>query len=137
MLLGNASRAVLDEVRGHHWVVLVASDELLAVTREIIAALTTTTLADDWHEQIRRERVSVSHPPGDHPALASAYRGNARHLVTTNEELTATGMNLSVQSHMELSIRPPDAFQTLFEPESLYEGLFEEAYPGPDRDPRA
>jgi hypothetical protein len=137
LLVGGPARDALDHVRGHNWVNLLASDNLLDRARATIAALSTAELAEDWREHIEGERVAVEHPPGDHPALASAYRGDARHLLTEDETLTGAGVNLSLQSHMEISIRPPDAFVTLFDPESVYEGLFGESYPGPDRDPRA
>jgi predicted nucleic acid-binding protein len=137
LLVGGSARDALDHVRKHDWVELVASDALLDLARATIADLTNADLAADWREHIEQERVAVDHPPGDHPALASAYRGNARHLLTGNENLTGADANLSLQSHMEISIRPPDAFASLFDPATLYVGLFDEPYPGPDDEPRA
>ncbi len=137
LLVGGPARTALDHVRQHSWVELVASDQVLAEARALIAELTTEELADEWRDQIERARVAVDQPEGDHPALASAYRGDARHLLTRDERLTAAGANVSLQSRMNVSLRPPDSFATLFAPESLYESLFEERYPGPDRDPRA
>lgn len=136
LLVGGVAREALDHVRRHSWVTLVASDELLADARAVIAALGDPALATDWYERIDSERIAVEQPPDDHPALASAYRGNAPHLLTFDEQLTSTSANLSLQSRMSVSIRTPDSFARLFDPESLYESLHDDSYPGPDRDPR-
>ncbi|MFC6768260.1 DUF7384 family protein, partial [Natrinema soli] len=74
------------------------------------------------------------------PALASAYRGEAAHLLSYDERLRSAEAGLTLQPRVSVSVRPPDAFARLFDPESLYEAV--EAieggeYPGPDRDPRA
>jgi hypothetical protein len=44
--------------------------------------------------------------------------------------------NLRLKEVMAVSVRPPDAFVTLFDPESLYVATQGGDYPGPDRDPR-
>jgi hypothetical protein len=137
LFLGGSARQALDHVRGHSWVELVASGPLLARSRAAIEAIGSDELATEWHGRATRECRLVAHPADDHPALASAYRSGAHHLLTFDDSLTATETNLGVQPHMDLSVRPPDAFAGLFDPESLYEHLFEESYPGPDRDPRA
>ncbi|MFC6863418.1 hypothetical protein ACFQGE_08085 [Halomicroarcula sp. GCM10025817] len=133
---GNAARAALDHVRRHSWMELVASDPLLEDARTVVESLADATLAADWRERIGRERAAVEHPPGDHPALASAYRGGAAHLLTYDEGLRSAKTGASLQSHMSLSVRPPDAFARLFDPEALYEAVEGGTYPGPDRDPR-
>lgn len=137
LLVGGPARAALDHVRRHDWVALLASDALLDDAATVIAALADDDLAAAWRGRIERERVAVSHPDGDHPALASAYQGEAAHLLTFDESLSSAATNRSLQSHMSLSIRSPDAFARLFDPESLYESLHDDEYPGPDRDPRA
>jgi hypothetical protein len=103
----------------------------------VIAALADVDLAADWRERIEDERVAVDHPAGDHPALASAYRGGAAHLLTFDEGLRSTATNLTIQPRATLSIRTPDAFAGLFDAASLYEAVEGGEYPGPDRDPRA
>jgi predicted nucleic acid-binding protein len=137
LLVGGPAREALDHVRSHGWMELVASDELLGETEAVIAALADDDLASAWRERIEAKRVAVSHPPEDHPALASAYRGGAAHLLSFDETLTSAATNRSLQSRVSLSVRTPDAFAALFDPESLYESLHEDPYPGPDRDPRA
>lgn len=137
LLVGGPAREALDHVRGHGWMELVASDALLGETEGLIAALADDDLASAWRERIEAERVAVSHPPEDHPALASAYRGGAAHLLSFDETLTSAATNRSLQPRVTLSVRTPDAFAALFDPESLYESLHEDPYPGPDRDPRA
>lgn len=136
ILADGTAREALDDVRRHSWVHLVASDYLLAQAKQLIAEFGSSELAREWRETIEHMRRSVDHPPGDHPALASAYRGGARQLLTLDGELTGTGANLSLQSHMSISISTPDAFVTVFDPEPVYETRFEEPYPGPDNDPR-
>lgn len=136
LLVGGAAREALDHVRRHSWVELLASDPLLADAEAVITALADDDIGADWRERIERERVAVSHPEGDHPALATAYRGGAAHLLSFDEGLTSTGTNLSIQPHASLSIRPPGAFTTLFDAAALYESRHDDAYPGPDRDPR-
>lgn len=131
LLVDGAAREVLGVIRRHEWLALVASDDLLSDTRDVIAALADENLAAAWDEQIRTERVAVSHPPDDHPGLASAYRGNAAHLLSYDAELTSAATNRAVQPHLTLSIRPPDALARLFDPASLYESLHDEPYPGP------
>lgn len=132
LLVGGTARTALDHVRRHSWLTLVASDHLLDDAAAVVAQLSDDSLAADWRELVESERVVVSHPPTDHPALASAYRGDAAHLLSFDESLTSAGANLSIQSHASLSIRTPDAFVTLFDPESLYESLHDDEYPGPD-----
>lgn len=133
VFLDGDARDVLDEVRRHSWLTLVASDRLLADAESVIAALGDATLAAEWRDCIDRECVTVEQSPGDHPGLASAYVGDAAHLLSYDEELTSASANLGLQSRTAMSIRPPDAFARLFDPASLYESVFDDAYPGPDR----
>ncbi|OVE85349.1 DUF7384 family protein [Natronolimnobius baerhuensis] len=131
------ARAALDHVRRHDWVELVASDHLLERTEQLVATLADEDLAAAHRERLEAERVAVEHPPEDHPALASAYRGEAAHLLSDDEHLNSAKAGLSMQPRLSVSVRPPDAFTLLFDPESLYEAVEGGAYPGPDRDPRA
>ncbi|GGO02225.1 DUF7384 family protein [Haloarcula pellucida] len=133
----NPARDALDHVRRHSWVTLVASDPLLDDGEAVIRDLSDASLADAWRERIEREREAVEHPEDDHPALASAYRGDAAHLLTYEESLRSAKAGLSLQPHMPVSVRSPDAFARLFDPASLYEAVEGGEYPGPDRDPRA
>lgn len=130
------ARAALDHVRRHDWVELVASDQLLERTERLVAALADADLAAAHRARLEADRVAVDHPAEDHPALASAYRGDAAHLLTYDEGLGSAQAGLSMQPHLSVSVRRPDAFARLFDPESLYEAVEGGAYPGPDRDPR-
>ncbi len=136
LLCGGPAREALDSVRAHSWVDLVASDPLLDDAEAVIAALADETLAADWRDRAASERVPVDHTAGDHPALASAYEGNAAHVLSLDQGVTSAGANLSLQSHVQVSLRTPAAFVTLFDPASLYEVTNGGEYPGPDRDPR-
>ena len=137
LLVGGDARAALDHVRRHSWVTLVASDALLDDAQTVIADLSDDALAADWRERIESEREPVDHPEGDHPALASAYRGEAAHVLSYDETLRSAKTGMALKEHMQVSVRTPDAFAALFDAASLYEAVEGGAYPGPDRDPRA
>lgn len=137
VLVGGAARDALDLARAHEWVAVVASDPLLADAEYLLAELASEDLAAAWRDRIEELVTLVEHPPGDHPGLASALAGDARHLLTFDEGLSSARANVSLQGRVALSIRPPDAFVTLFDPESMYAVAVGGAYPGPDADPRA
>lgn len=137
LLVGGDARAALDHVRRHSWVTLVASDALLDDAQAVIADLADADLAADWRKRIESEREPVDHPAGDHPALASAYRGDAAHVLSYDESLGSAKTGLALSEHMSVSVRPPDAFAVLFDAASLFAAVEGGEYPGPDRDPRA
>ena len=136
LLVGGVARDALDHVRRHSWVELVASDPLLAETAAIVSELADAHLAAAHRERLDCERVAVDQPEGDHPALASAYRGGAAHLLSFDDRLGSAEAGLTLQPRVNVSIRTPDAFARLFDAESLYEAVEGDTYPGPDRDPR-
>jgi predicted nucleic acid-binding protein len=136
LLVGGPAREALDAVRAHSWLTLVASDAVLDDAEALVADLADDTLATDWRACIEREREAVDHPDGDHPGLASAYNGNAAHLLSFDEGLSSAGANLTLQPHANLSIRSPAAFVSIFDAEALYEATHDDAYPGPDRNSR-
>ena len=137
LLVGGDAREALDHVRRHSWLTLLASESLLADTEAVVATLADPELARAHRERLEAATERVDHPEGDHPALASAYRGGAAHLLSYDEALRSAKTGLSIQPHAQLSVRPPDAFARLFDPGSLYAAEFGEDYPGPDADPRA
>jgi predicted nucleic acid-binding protein len=137
LLVGGPARAALDHLRRHSWMTLVASDHLLDDAAAVVADLADEGLAGDWRKHVEDWREHVDHPPADHSGLASAYRGEAAHLLSFDDQLTGAAANTAVQPHVTVSIRPPDAFARLFYPASLYESVHDDQYPGPDRDPRA
>jgi len=136
LLVGGDARAALDHVRRHDWLTLVASEPLLDEAEAVIGSLAETRLATAWRDRVETDCELVDHPAGDHPGLASAYRGEAAHLLTYDDSLRSARTGLSIQPHADLSVRPPDAFARLFDPEALYEATHDGDYPGPDRDPR-
>lgn len=136
LLVGGPAREALDHVRRHSWVDLLASDPLLDDAAALIADLSDADLAADWRERVAALRTPVEHPDGDHPGLATAYRGEAGHLLTLDGELRSVETNLGVAPHLDLSVRSPDSFARLFDPERVYPAVEGGAYPGPDRDPR-
>ena len=137
LLAGGAAREALDHVRRHSWLTLLASEQLLDDVEAVVGELATPDLAAAHRERLERASERVEHPPEDHPALATAYRGGAAHLLSDDESLRSAKAGLSIQPHANLSVRPPEAFARLFDPASLYATLDRGAYDGPDRDPRA
>jgi predicted nucleic acid-binding protein len=139
LLVDGDARRALDHVRSHSWVTLVASDHLLDEAEAVIRDRTAASdpdLAADWRTKVESLRQPVEHPAGDHPALASAYAGGAMHLLSFDESLGSAGAGMALRKHVPVSVRPPDAFAALFDPESLYPEVGDGEYPGPDRDPR-
>jgi hypothetical protein len=133
------ARAALDALREHSWTTLVASDPLLdaaeAATRRL-AGDDDDTLAADWRAKVAGWRERVVHPADDDPTLASAYRGGAMHVLSTDERLTSPAGGAAVRGRVETSVREPAAFARLFDPAGLYEHAVGGTYEGPDRDPR-
>jgi len=136
LLVGGSAREALDHVRRHSWLTLLASEQLLDDTEAVVAELADPALAAAHRDRLESATEQVDHPAGDHPGLATAYRGGAGHLLSYDESLRSAKTGLSIQPHAELSIRPPDAFARLFDPESLYDLVVGGSYPGPDCDPR-
>lgn len=135
LLVEGPAREALDHVRRHDWVTLVASEQLLDEAQAIVAGLADGGLAMDWRERACADADRVEHPPGDHPALASAYRGDAAHVLSLDPVMTSARAGAALK-RAGVSVKRPDAFARLFDPAALYPALFDEPYPGPDRDPR-
>jgi hypothetical protein len=138
LLVGGPSREALDIVAAHDWIRLVASDPLLSDAEAVIAGLSDPDLASAWRERIDDLAAVVDHPDGDHPALASALHGDARHVLSLDEGLRSAGAGMAIrrEANLETSVRSPDAFARLFDPASVYEAIHGDPYPGPDREPR-
>ncbi|GAA0715504.1 hypothetical protein J2744_001946 [Halorubrum trapanicum] len=136
LLVGGAARDALDALRSHAWTTLVASDPLLDDAEAAIASLSDPDLAADWRAAVEAWREPVAQPPGDHPALASAYRGGAMQIVSLDPSLTGPGAAAGLRDRLPVSVREPRAFATVFDPAKLYPEAVGGEYPGPDRDPR-
>jgi predicted nucleic acid-binding protein len=136
LLVGGPAREAIDLARSHSWVTLVASDPLLDDAEAVIATLADSDLAADWREKIESLREPVEHPAGDHPALASAYRGEAVQLLSWDDRLRSAKGGATLRTYVDVSVRSPDAFVSVFDPESIYEVVVGGAYPGPDCDSR-
>ena len=132
LLVGGPSRAALDLVRTHSWVRLVASEPLLEDAEAVIAELAEPSLAGDWRAVVDELATVVDHPVGDHPALASALHGDARHVLSLDDALLGAEAGVAVRTRVETSVKHPAAFVRLFDPESLYPVAVGGDYPGPD-----
>ncbi len=137
LLVGGAARDALDLLRSHSWTTLVASDPLLDDAGAVVASLADPDLAADWRDAVERWREPIAHPVGDHPALASAYRGAAMQTVSLDASLTGPQAAAGLRDRLPVSVREPLAFATVFDPERLYPEAVGGEYPGPDRDPRS
>jgi hypothetical protein len=136
LLVGGSSRDALDHLRRHAWTTLVASDSLLDDAEAIVASLADAELARNWRERAAAWREPVTHPAGDHPALASAYRGGAMQVISLDPALTSAGAAAGLKGRFPVSVREPRAFASVFSPERLYPEVVGGEYPGPDRDAR-
>ena len=137
LLIGGAAREALAVVRRHSWLELVATEELLTEAAAVVAELADADLADDWLAAAETLADIVEQPPGDHPALAAAYRGDAAQLLSFDDRLGSAETGAALQGVMDVSVRSPDAFLAVFDPAAAYEHAVGESYPGPDHDPRA
>jgi len=138
LLVGGASREALDIVAGHDWIRLVAGEALLADTEAVLATLAGDELAGEWRARIDGLATIVDHPRGDHPALAAAGHGDARHVLSLDGRLQSAGVGTAIrrEANVETSVRSPDAFARLFAPASVYEAIHGGPYLGPDRGSR-
>ncbi|PSP56046.1 hypothetical protein BRC82_02620 [Halobacteriales archaeon QS_1_67_19] len=136
LLVGGRAREALDAIRSYSWLDLVASDRLLDDAQAVIRELADEDLAAAWREHVAELRTPVEHPAGDHPALASAYRGQAAHVLSYDEGLRNAEAGATLGSRLSVSVKTPAGFVTLFDAESLYDAVEGGEYPGPDRDPR-
>lgn len=136
LLVGGAAREAMDVIRSHSWLTLVCTPRLLDDAQTIIADVADEDVALAWRAKIEELATVVEQSPGDHPALAAAHRGNAAQLLSFDERLGSPQTGATLRPHVATSVRSPDAFLTVFDPERLYSVVIDEAYPGPDRDPR-
>ncbi len=136
LLVGGRSREALDVLRSHSWLTLVATNRLLSEAQSIIAQCSDEDVALAWRAKIDDLACVVSQPPDDHPALAAAYHGNAAQILTFDDTLRSPKTGATLKPRLTTSIRSPDAFLSIFDPERLYPVVQNGTYPGPDRDPR-
>jgi hypothetical protein len=137
LLRGGAARDALDLARCHSWVTLVATDPLLDDAEAVIGECADPALAADWREKIEALAETVDQSAGDHPGLAAAYHGAATQLLSYDETLRSAKTGATLRKYVAVSVRTPEAFVRLFDPDAMYEVAVGGEYPGPDRDPRA
>lgn len=140
LLVGGAAREALDLLFTHDWLTPVASEPLLEDAAAVVRAECDSggaSLAADWRARYESLATVVEIPDGDHPALAAAYRGDAAHLLTFDEELGGVGAGLAINRVTDCSVRTPAAFVAVFDAAALYEATHDDAYDGPDRNPRS
>ncbi|WP_240729907.1 DUF7384 family protein [Halalkalirubrum salinum] len=149
-----AATTAIDQLWQHTWIDVIASDALLADAVAVIDAVvdasdddtaTATDVSDEsqtspsaaWRSTLDAWRRRVTHPAGDHPALGSAYRGGAMHVLSYDDRLTGAGAAAALNDRFPISIREPAAFAAVFNAESLFGSVHEVPYEGPDRPPRS
>lgn len=136
LLVGDPSREAMALVSDHSWLQLVASEPLLDDAEAVITELADADLAADWRATIDPLVERVEHPVGDHPALATALHGNARHVLSLDESLQSAAAATAIRDSVETSVKHPKAFVRLFDPASLYTAVVGGEYPGPDSEKR-
>jgi hypothetical protein len=57
-------------------------------------------------------------------------------LLSWDDRLRSAKGGATLRTYVDVSVRSPDAFVSVFDPESIYEVVVGGAYPGPDRDSR-
>ncbi|MDR9412019.1 MAG: hypothetical protein RI531_05230 [Haloferacaceae archaeon] len=120
-----------ERLRAHGWIEPVIAAPTAARIQEALVTVVGAGAADAWAAATERMHV-ISVPRGDHPALAAAYRGGARHLVTDDEAVLGAEPGATLGPRVGVSARTPAAFLQLYDPAAAYEALFDDAYPGPD-----
>lgn len=139
LLVGDPARAALEALWRHSWTRLIASDALLDDAEAVVAELAGSadaSLAAEWRATVSEWREPVAHPADDHPALGSAYRGGAMHVLSLDDRLTSAGAAATLRDRVPVSVREPRAFAAVFDAERLYPEVRDGDYPGPDREPR-
>lgn len=136
LLSGGSAREAMDVIRSHSWLALVCTPRLLDDAEAVIAEFADEDVALAWRARTEELATIVDQEPGDHPALAAAHRGNAAQLISFDEELASARTGATLRPYVSTSVRTPDAFLAVFDPERLYPVVENGEYPGPDRDPR-
>ncbi len=136
LLVGGSAREALDSIRRHSWLDAVLTEQTLDDAEGVIATLTTGEFAAAWRAKVEPWAILVDQPDRDHPGLAAAYRGKAAHLLSMDTELVTPEAGVTLREAMDVSIRTPNAFVSVFDPAAAYALLFDDEYPGPDQDPR-
>tara|TARA_A100001037_G_scaffold238258_1_gene217603 strand:+ start:894 stop:1304 length:411 start_codon:yes stop_codon:yes gene_type:complete len=110
-----SAKIVMDIIRKSPEMVIIASMPLLDEAQKVIETDLGGELADRWREDIESICEIVDHLEEDHPALASAYVGNAQHIISRDERLTNAKAGVAIRTKIETSVKRPDAFVKLFE----------------------
>ena len=110
-----SAKIVMEIIRRSPWIVIIASIPLLDEAQKVIETELGGELAKKWREDIESMCEIVDHSEGDHPALASAYVGNAQHIISGDEMLTNAKAGVAIRTKIETSVKRPDAFVKLFE----------------------
>ena len=110
-----SAKIVMEIIRRSPWIVIIASIPLLDEAQKVIETELGGELAKKWREDIESMCEIVDHLEGDHPALASAYVGNAQHIISGDEMLTNAKAGVAIRTKIETSVKRPDAFVKLFE----------------------
>lgn len=136
LFIDGPSRAAMDLIRSHSWMTLVATTDLLDQAAALIESLATPALATDWRKRCV-EIATIVEPAGSgQEALVAAHAGNAATVLSLDPAAQSARAGTAIRKAVETSIKSPDAFVTMTDPQSLYQTCFDAPYPGPDRDPR-
>lgn len=136
VLIDGPARRAMDLVRSHGWISLYYSEPVIEDTVAVLETIASATIASEWRTLITALGIPVEHPPDDHPAIGAALSADAANVLSYDESLLTAAAGTAIRTHGETSVKRPDAFVRLFDPERVYPVVVGGAYPGPDRDPR-
>lgn len=136
LLVGGAARDALDIVRSHSWLEVVATPDLLAETETLIASLADEELSRAWRQRAEQLATTLDPDASGHPALVAAAAGKAATVLSFDQRLQSAAAGAAIRSRVATSVKSPDAFVRMTDPETLHEAIVGEPYSGADRDPR-
>ena len=110
-----SAKVAMEIIRECQWIVLVASIPLLDEAQKMVEMELGMELAKKWRVSTESVCEIVDHPKRDHPALASAYMGNAQHIISRDQRLTSVKAGVAIRAKVETSVKKPEAFVNLFE----------------------
>ena len=128
-----AAHEVGERLRAHGWIEPVIAASTAARIQAALRGEVGAEAAERW-DAATRQLCVISVPRGDQAALAAAYRGGARHLVTDDPAVLTPGAGATLGPRVGISARTPAAFLRVYDPAAAYEALFDDGYPGPDAD---
>ncbi|MFB6186889.1 MAG: hypothetical protein ABEI86_08495 [Halobacteriaceae archaeon] len=136
LLIDGKARQALDLLRSHSWITVSISPELITECTTVLAEFIDDAVVNAWEEKITTFGNCVTPTATGNRALACAKEADAAHVITYDQRLLGVKAGVNMKPYVETSVKTPDSFLSIFEPEQLYEAVYDSPYEGPDQDPR-